>query len=280
MGKILGLLIVIIAIASVWMFVSGYWWFPVSISEHGEAIDKQFIRTAWVVAFAFVSSQLALAYAIVRYGQKGNERAVYSHGNNKLEVIWTLITAVIFVVLAVLGQIVWYSLHITEAAPGAVQVNVVGQQFQWNFHYPGKDQILGKTDAKFINDGSLNFVGIDPDDASGKDDIQLSTLIVPENRPVSIKLRSKDVIHDLFIPALRIKQDAVPGMNVAMHFTAMKAGKYEIACAELCGSLHYNMKTFMLVLPQDEYNKLSEMSEDKFKERVGQLMLEYELPKS
>jgi cytochrome c oxidase subunit 2 len=278
MGKFLGLLIVVVAIASVWMFVSGHWWFPDSIAEHGAAIDRQFKLTAIVVAVGFVGSQLALAYAIVRYGRKGNERAVYSHGNNKLEAIWTVITAAIFVIVAVMGQVVWYNLHITEAAPNAVPINVVGQQFQWNFHYAGKDGAHGKTDAKFINDGSLNFVGIDPDDESGKDDIQMSTLIVPENRPVAIKLRSKDVIHDLFIPALRIKQDAVPGMNVGMHFTATKAGKYEIACAELCGSLHYNMKTFMLVLPQDEYNKLAEMSEDKFKERVGQLMQEYELP--
>lgn len=278
MGRFLALLIVVIAIASVWMFVSGHWWFPDSISEHGPALDRQFKITAVVVAIGFVASQLALAYAIVKYGRKGNERAIYSHGNNKLEAIWTVITALVFVTVAVFGQIVWYNLHITEAAPGAVEINVVAQQFQWNFHYPGKDRTLGKTDAKFINDGALNFVGIDPEDANGKDDIQMSTLIVPENLPVSIKLRSKDVIHDLFIPALRIKQDAVPGMNVSMHFKALKSGKYEIACAELCGSLHYNMKTFMLVLPQDEYNALAEMSEDKFKARVGELMQTYELP--
>jgi cytochrome c oxidase subunit 2 len=277
MGRILALAIVIITIVSVWMFVSGNWWFPDSISEHAPALDRQFKLTAIVVAVGFVLSQLALAYAIVKYGRKGDQRAVYSHGNNKLEAVWTIVTAMIFVAVAVLGQIVWYSLHITEAAPGAVQVNVVGQQFQWNFHYPGKDQVHGKTDAKFINDGSLNFVGLDPEDESGKDDIQMSTLIIPEKRPVTIKLRSKDVIHDLFIPALRIKQDAVPGMNVGMHFTAMQPGKYEIACAELCGSLHYNMKTFMLVLPQDEYNRLAEMSEDQFKARVGELMQEYEV---
>jgi cytochrome c oxidase subunit II len=278
MGKILGLLVVVITIASVWMFVSGQWWFPESISEHGPDIDRQFKLTAIVVAVGFVASQLALAYAIVRYGRKGNERAVYSHGNNKLEAVWTIVTAAIFVIVAVMGQVVWYNLQINEAGPNAVQINVVAQQFQWNFHYSGKDGVLGKTDAKFINDGSLNFIGLDPDDESGKDDIQLSTLIVPQNRPVALKLRSKDVIHDLFIPALRIKQDAVPGMNVGMHFTANKAGKYEIACAELCGSLHYNMKTFLLVLPQDEYNSLTEMGEDKFKERVNQLMAEYKLP--
>lgn len=280
MGKFLALLIVAVAIGSVWMFVSGHWWFPDTISEHGPEIDRQFKLTAVVVAIGFVGSQLALAYAIVRYGRKGNERAIYSHGNNKLEAVWTIVTAAIFVIVAVMGQVVWYKLQVIQAAPGAVQINVVAQQFQWNFHYSGKDGTHGKTDAKFINDGSLNFVGLDPDDESGKDDIQLSTLIVPENRPVALKLRSKDVIHNLFIPALRIKQDAVPGMNVGMHFTATKAGKYEIACAELCGNLHYNMKTFLLVLPQDEYNRLAEMSEGQFKDRVGQLMAEYQLPQS
>jgi cytochrome c oxidase subunit 2 len=276
MGKILALLIVLIVIFSVWTFVSGYWWFPPAISEHAGAIDAQFKRTAYVVAFAFISSQLALAYALVKYGSKGKERAIYSHGNNKLEAIWTLVTALIFIIVAVLGQVVWYNLHVKDAAPGAMQIDVVGQQFQWNFHYPGKDGIMGKTDAKFIDDGALNFVGLDPGDESAKDDIQMSTLIIPINRAVSMKLRSKDVIHDLFIPALRIKQDAVPGMNVSMHFTATQAGRYEIACAELCGSLHYNMKTFMLALKEDDFNQLTAMSEDKFKERVNQLMQEYE----
>ncbi|MBI3653946.1 MAG: cytochrome c oxidase subunit II [Acidobacteria bacterium] len=272
MGKILALLIVLIVVGSVWSFVSGHWWFPVGISEHAGAIDAQFKRTAVVVAVAFIASQLALAYAVFKYGSKGSERAIYSHGNNKLEAIWTGITAVIFIILAFLGQVVWYNLHIRDAAPGAVQVDVVGQQFQWNFHYPGKDGIMGSTDAKYINDAALNYVGLNPDDETSKDDIQMSILVIPEKRPVAIKIRSKDVIHDLFIPALRIKQDAVPGMNVAMHFTATKTGKYEIACAELCGSLHYNMKTFMLVVSQDEYDQLSAMSEDKFKERINQLM--------
>jgi cytochrome c oxidase subunit 2 len=277
MGKILALLIVLIVIFSVWTFVSGNWWFPAAFSEHAGAIDAQFIRTAYVVAFAFIASQLALAYAVVKFGSKGKERAIYSHGNNKLEAVWTIVTALIFITVGILGQVVWYNLHIKDAAPGSTQIDVVGQQFQWNFHYPGKDGIMGKTDARFIDDGALNFVGIDPGDETAKDDIQMSTLVIPINRPVALRLRSKDVIHDLFIPGLRIKQDAVPGMNVSMHFTATKAGKYEIACAELCGSLHYNMKTFMLALSPEDYDQLTAMSEDKFKERINQLMQEVEL---
>src|SRR5262245_34211151 len=107
MGKLLALLIVILTVGSVWTFASGNWWFVPSISEHGPDLDAQFTRTMWVVAFAFVSSQLALAWAVMKYGRKGDERAVYSHGNNKLEWLWTVITAVIFIILAVFGQIVW-----------------------------------------------------------------------------------------------------------------------------------------------------------------------------
>ena len=280
MGKLLALLIVILTVGSVWTFTSGNWWFTPNISEHGDAIDRQFNFTAIVVAIAFVSSQLALAWAIVKFGRKGNERAVYSHGNNKVEWLWTIITAGVFIIVAIFGQMVWYRLHITPVAANAVPIEVVAQQFQWNFHYPGADQTMGKTDARYINDGSLNFIGLDPDDAAGKDDIQMSTLIVPLDRPVSILMRSKDVIHSFWVPALRIKQDAVPGMNVRIHFTAKQVGKYEMTCVELCGSLHYNMKTFMLVLPQEEYNELTAMEEGNFKDRTNELMKRYKVNSS
>jgi cytochrome c oxidase subunit II len=277
MGKLLALLIVLLTVASVWTFVSGNWWFVPQISEHGAALDSQFERTAWVVAFAFVSSQFALAYAIVKYGRKGNERAVYSHGNNKLEWIWTIVTAGIFIAVAILGQLVWYRIHLEPIPANAAPVDVVAQQFQWNFHYPGADGIMGQTNAQYINDGSLNFVGLDPNDANAKDDIQISTLIVPKGRPVALQLRSKDVIHSFWVPVFRIKQDAVPGMNVRLHFTANHVGKYEMTCVELCGSLHYNMKTFALVVEQNEYDEMMAMDESKFKDKLNQLIQRYEV---
>lgn len=278
---LLALIIVALTLGAVWTFVSGHWWFIHTISEHGPALDKQFERTAIVVAIAFVSSQLALAYAIFRYARKGNERSKYTHGNNKLEAIWTVATAVIFVIVAILGQFVWASIHLNQPSDAeATNIEVVAQQFQWNFHYPGADGVFGKTNSKFINDGSLNFVGLDPDDESGKDDIQISTLVIPEKRPVALRIRSKDVIHSLFLPPMRIKQDAVPGMSVRVHFTATDVGKYEIACAELCGSLHYNMKTFLLVLPQNEYDQLAAMTPEKFKERLNELMNRYKVNSS
>lgn len=283
MGKITGVLMFILAIGSVLMFIGQklifgevLWWFPTGISEHAKPIDDQFMRTLVVVGIAFTSAQFALGYAVIRFGRKGDARAVYTHGSNKLEVTWTIITAIVFVALAILGQRVWAQLHLTAAADNATRIEVVAQQFQWNFHYSGADGAFGRTEARYIDDSALNFVGLDPTDAAGKDDAQLTTLVIPKDRPVELTLRSKDVIHSFFVPALRFKQDTVPGMAIKVHFTANKEGKYEIPCAELCGSLHYNMKSNMVVIPADEFDRLMAMSEEKFKEQLGDLLGRYQ----
>jgi cytochrome c oxidase subunit 2 len=283
MGKITGVLMFILAIGSVLLFMgqklifgSVLWWFPEGISEHAAAIDAQFMRTLLVVGISFTAAQLALGYAVIRFGRKGDARAVYTHGSNKLEVTWTMITAVVFVVLAILGQRVWANLHLNAAADNSARIEVVAQQFQWNFHYSGADGVFGRTEARYIDDSALNFVGLDPTDAAGKDDAQLTTLVIPKDRPVELTLKSKDVIHSFFVPALRFKQDSVPGMAIKIHFTAKKEGKYEIPCAELCGSLHYNMKSNMIVIPSDEFDRLMAMSEEKFKEQLGGLVERYQ----
>jgi cytochrome c oxidase subunit 2 len=283
MGKALAVVLWVLAIGTVLLFIGQkllfgqtLWWFPENISTHGGAIDAQFMRTLWVVGVAFTLAQLALGYVVFRFVSRGKERAVYSHGSNKLEATWTIATAVIFVILAVLGQRVWAQLHLQPASDDAVKVEVVAQQFQFNFHYPGPDNKFGPTDPKYINDSSLNYVGLDPADPAGKDDAQVTTLAVPVDRQVELTLQSKDVIHSFFVPQLRIKQDTVPGLRIKVHFTATRVGKYEIPCAELCGQLHYNMKSFMLVLPQDEYQQLAALTEEPFKERLSQLMQQYQ----
>jgi cytochrome c oxidase subunit 2 len=283
MGKITGVLMFILAIVSVLLFVgqkllfgSVLWWFPEGISEHASAIDAQFMRTLWVVGISFTAAQFALGYVVIRFGRKGDERAVYSHGSNKLEITWTTVTAAVFVILAIMGQRVWANLHLNAAADNSAKIEVVAQQFQWNFHYSGADGVFGKTEARYIDDSALNFVGLDPTDAAGKDDAQVGSLVIPANRPVELTLRSKDVIHSFFVPALRFKQDTVPGMAIKVHFTATKEGKYEIPCAELCGNLHHNMKSNMIVIPSDEFDRLSAMSEEKFKEQLGELVARYQ----
>jgi cytochrome c oxidase subunit 2 len=282
MGKIIGVMLWLLVIGTVLLFVGQdllfgktLFWFPATISDFGKQVDTQFNLTLVVVGVSFALSQIALGYVVFRFGKRGNERAAYSHGSGKLEATWTIGTAVVFIFLAILSQLIWVQYHLEAAPPDAVKVEVVAQQFQFNFHYPGADDTFGRTDPAFINDSSLNYVGIDPADSAGKDDAQVTTLVVPVRRPVELTLKSKDVIHSLFIPALRFKQDTVPGLSIKMHFTANEVGKYEIPCAELCGQLHYNMRTFMLVLPEEDYRQLAQMTEDNFKDRLNALLQQY-----
>ena len=253
MGKVLGLLLWIITIGTVILFAGKWWWFPEGISNYAPEIDRQFNLTLIVVAIVFVLAQVGLGWVIMSYGSGKRGAASYSHGNNTLEFTWTGITAAVFIVLAIFGQRVWAKLHFNEPPPGALQIEVTAQQFAWNFRYPGPDGQFGKTEARLIDDAGGNPLGLDPDDPVGKDDFWTTTLTIPQDKPVNLILRSKDVIHDFFVPPLRIKQDTVPGMLINLHFIAHKSGKYEVACAELCGLGHYKMKSFMDVVPEADY---------------------------
>jgi cytochrome c oxidase subunit II len=275
-GRMLGIVIWLLTIFSVGLFFAG-WWFPAPISEHGPAYDRQFLLTIIVVGISFVLAQVGLGFLVWRYRDTGrNERALYSHGSNRLEMTWTGITALIFISLAVLGQRVWAQLHFQPAPAGSAQVQVVAQQFQWNFHYPGKDGRFGKTDPKLVKDSELNFVGLDSTDPAAADDSVVTTLAVPLNRPVELSLRSKDVTHSFWVPPLRFKQDLVPGMEIKVHFTANKVGKYELACAELCGQFHYKMKSYMLVLPQNEYDALMVLPQAQFQAQMAEYLKKYQ----
>jgi cytochrome c oxidase subunit 2 len=279
MGRALAAFLWVMTLLSVWMFMSGRWWFPASISEHGPAYDQQFLLTIIVVGVAFAIAQVALGYAVWRFRDTGGgTRAVYSHGNNRLEIIWTVVTAVVFITLALLGQRVWFRLHMQPAPAGAAKVWVVAQQFQWNFHYAGADGKFGKIDPKKISDESLNYIGLDDADPASADDSVVQTLVVQVNRPVELMLSSRDVTHSFWVPQLRYKQDAVPGMDIPVHFTPNTVGRYEIACAELCGQQHYKMRAYMLVLPDDEYNSLMVLPQAQFQSRVTELYKKYPIP--
>ncbi|HSE23524.1 MAG TPA: cytochrome c oxidase subunit II [Pyrinomonadaceae bacterium] len=280
MGRVLAVIIWVLTLLSVLLFVSKKWWFPAAISEHAPALDRQFLITLLVVGISFTAAQIGLGWAIWKFRDTGNpsDRAVYSHGSNRLEVLWTVITAVVFIALAVMGQSVWANLRLNDAPAGSYQVEVVAQQFQWNFHYPGNDGVFGRTDPKLIDDSALNFIGIDETDPNAKDDSVTAALAIPVNRPVELRLRSKDVIHNFWVPQLRFKQDLVPGMEIKVHFTANKVGRYELACAELCGQLHFKMKSYMLVLPEDEIQSLKALSQEQFQARMVELLAKYPLP--
>jgi len=254
MGRIIGALLFILTILSVVFVVMNYWPPPEAVNGMGHAIDAQFARTMVVVGVAFILAQVALGYILFRFGAgKKGERAAYSHGNNRLEVVWTIVTAVVFVTLGVMAQKVWAELHLSAIPADAITYEVTAQQFVWKFHHAGPDGKVGKLNMDLWKDP--DSFGVDDRDPDAKDDIVSATMVVPVNRPVRVVLRSKDVIHSFFVPAFRLKQDAVPGMTITIHFTADKIGEYDLTCAELCGMFHYNMKSKVIVKSEQDYQK-------------------------
>ncbi|MDT4898696.1 MAG: cytochrome c oxidase subunit [Acidobacteriota bacterium] len=279
MGRALGVLIWLLTLASVVLFFSG-WWFPVSITEHAPAIDRQFMITMVVVGIAFVLAQVGLGYVVWRFGanrEKRDERAVYTHGNNRLEMIWTVVTAVVFISLGVMGQRVWAQLHFSDAPAGSFPVEVVAQQFAWNMHYAGRDGKFGRTDPTLIKEDENNFIGLDEKDPNAKDDLTTTTLVIPVNHPVELILRSKDVTHSFWVPQLRFKQDLVPGMAIRVHFTPTRTGQFQLACAELCGMNHFSMKGTLLVLTEEQHRDLIALPQSDFQTKVNELKNAYEV---
>ncbi len=261
MARFLSITIWLTAIITVALFAWSKWRLPESISTHSAAIDHQFKITWTIIGVAFFLVHAALGFIVWRYRAKNNERAAYSQGNARIEIVLAAITGAIFIALAITGQKVWAQLRLNQALADAVQVEVVGQQFVWNFRYPGEDGRFGRTDPRLYNDADNSIgarpgpLGIDPNDPAGKDDVVSSLMAVPVNRPINITLRAKDVIHDFYAPALRLKQDAVPGMRINIFFTATKEGRYEIACAELCGQFHHQMRAYLEVKSPNDFDQ-------------------------
>ena len=249
---IFALFLAALTFITIYFFVARTWWFPEPVTKLGHAVDQQFIRTLWITGVVFLLAQLALAYVLLRYYDRGG-RAHYSHGNTTMEVLWTAITAIFFVGLGVAAESAWATYHSQPTSSNPLVVRVVGQQFQWNFHYPGPDGRFGRTAPELVDDGLGNFVGLDRSDPAAIDDLVTPIMAVPVGHQVVLDLTSKDVTHSLFVRELRFKQDAVPGLVVRMRFTAEKVGDYEIACAELCGLGHHRMRSVLKVLPPDAY---------------------------
>jgi cytochrome c oxidase subunit 2 len=223
------------------------------ITTAGTQIDAQFHLTMIITGAAFVLAQLALGWFIFRYRDRGVGKVRYVHGNNLVEVGGVVLTGVVFMGLAVLGQRVWAQVHMTESPAGAVRIEITAEQFLWNMRYPGPDGRFGRTSPKYYEPVG-NTVGIVPDDPAGADDFIIqNNLVVPMGQPVELILRSKDVLHSFFVPSMRLKQDTVPGLEIPLRFTATATGEFEIACAELCGLAHYRMRGFMKVVEPAAY---------------------------
>jgi cytochrome c oxidase subunit 2 len=269
MALAFALVVALITLITVYTFAAQIWWFPVSVSTHGAAIDRQFTLTLIICGIVFVLAQLALAWFVFKYRDKGDGKPVtYSHGNNAMEATWTTAATILFVCLNLMGYKIWAAMHFTGPAPNALRIQAQGQQFAWYFRYPGPDGQFGPTHVDQVNDASGNFYGLDRDhDAASKDDIVTATLGIPVNREVEILLRSKDVNHSFFVRELRVHQDLLPGIEIPIHFTAnedalthssdpkLPNGTYEIVCTQLCGLGHYKMRAFLKVMTEEDYEK-------------------------
>jgi cytochrome c oxidase subunit II len=250
----LALFLVFMTVVTVYIFWAKIWWFPPAITNLGHEIDDQFARTLLITGVVFVAAQFGLAYAIYRFRDHG-QKATYFEGNNTMEIAWTLATVVLFVGLGLYARNAWAQVHFIGAQPGALPIEVTAQQFAWNFRYAGPDGQFGRTKPERVSASTGNPVGLDPTDPLTKDDIVSPVIAVPVGREVELILKSQDVTHSFYVRELRLKQDAVPGMEIRMHFTATEPGNYELACAELCGLGHYRMHSMLTVLSEADFEK-------------------------
>lgn len=232
------------------------WWLPAAISRHAVAYDVQFTRTLIAAGIIFGAAQCALLAVVLRFrARRDAPEPKGSLHSSRVEGIWTLATAIVFLGLLAWGGRIWAGVQFTSAPPDAEVIEVLAKQFSWGFRYPGPDGRFGRTDIRLINDAGGNPFGLDPNDPAAKDDIMTATLRVPFGRPVNLLLISADVIHSFFVRELRMKQDLVPGMRIPLHFVADIPGTYEIPCAELCGLGHAQMRATMIVLQPAEYER-------------------------
>jgi len=254
---------------------------PALASTHGGQIDGMI---GWVHLFMlilFVGWGGFFTYALVRFRRSrhpvANYAGVKSHTSSYLEVGVAVVEAILLFGFAIP---LWAArVDIMPSESEALVVQVTGEQFAWNMHYAGPDQVFGRTDIKLL-DLQSNPLGLDRSDPAAKDDITtVNQLFLPVNRPIIVRLRSKDMIHSFGVPEFRVKQDAIPGLTIPIWFipnvttaemrtrTGNPEFEYEIACAQLCGLGHYRMRGFVTVQTAEEFQKWMEDEEAKVKEQ-------------
>ena len=250
MVPILGVLaFVVAAMPNSWPLYNH--WFPEDISRNGWVIDSLFYSILYLTGIIFVGTSLALFWFMWKYdGTKHSEPVKFSHGSHTLEVVWSILPAVTLIFIAVFQMDAWAKAKIirpmlagpdgrlgtSDDVPRPPIAEVTGRQFEWRIRYAGTDQIIGTEDDLFtVND-----------------------LTLPVGEEAVLVIKSMDVLHNFFVPNVRVKNDVVPGMKQHVWFTPLKRGQYDIVCAELCGWGHYKMKGRMSIVTPDRFAKWME----------------------
>jgi cytochrome c oxidase subunit 2 len=226
----------------------GFWNLPTEAAKHGHAFDAHLLLNLWIAL-----ALLALAHLILFAGILFRKRFTRPYPQLLIEYLPLAALTLLFGFLALRAQQLWATQRYIGADLSAMQVEVTGQQFVWYFRYPGTDAAFGRTKLSLVDPANANPLGIDPTDTYGRDDIVTSQLVLPANREVDLTLRAQDVIHGFAIPQMRLKQNAIPGQTIHIHFTPTVPGTYAILCTQLCGIGHFRMNANLRVLSPADF---------------------------
>lgn len=234
-------------------------------SEHGALTDSLFWITMGITVVAFALISIVMFWFTYKYRYDKNRRASFFPDSHTLEIVWTVIPAIVLALLIFRGLRVWNDIT-APASEQAEVIELIGQQFAWTARYPGvKDHQLGEVNYKLID--AVNEFGLDLTDKNSYDDFKALELHLPKGKEVLLKIRAKDVLHSVFLPHFRVKMDAVPGMYTNFKFTPTKSTQdmrnetgnpefnYEMACTEICGKGHFSMRFPVVVDEPADYEK-------------------------
>ena len=253
-GKVFAIVLATIAVGCGALFVARQW-IPAPASQHAKVLDKQLHWSLIDSGIIFLLAQFVLV-GIVWHSQ-----TITVAKRSRLGIPIAIWFGVIFIGIellsaATLGRSAWAAMYDAPANADTIRVQAMAQQFAFYFRYPGRDGKFGSIHVDKIDPSVANYFGLDRMmDVDSRDDVVDPTLVLPVNRPVELLLLSEDVIHGFYVRELRIQQDMVPGMEIPVHFTPTRIGKYEIVCSQLCGLGHYRMRAYLEVVPEADFEK-------------------------
>ncbi|RZL92097.1 MAG: c-type cytochrome [Variovorax sp.] len=241
---IMALVLALIVVGSVLFHIFNPWWIT-PLASNWKEMDDTLTITLLITGLFFVAINLFVVYVLVRYRHREGHRTTHEPESKALE-RWLIGGTTVGIMALLAPGLVVYANYV-RTPHDAIVVEVLGQQWQWRFRFPGADGKLGQSDARFFS--TTNPFGLDPNDPLGKDDILIAgdEVHLPIGKPVTMLLRSHDVLHDFFVPPFRARMNMVPGQISTFWFTPTKAGRYEALCSQLCGVGHPNMRAHVVV---------------------------------
>jgi cytochrome c oxidase subunit II len=258
---VVGFLFLILSIVTIFTYKSKF--LPVAASEHGVWIDQLIVVTLIFTGIIYVITHVLLFWFVWKYRYSEKRSAYYFPDDNRLELAWTIVPAIVLTIMVAMGLQKWFKIF-QPAPTDAIVIEATAKQFQWMIRYPGMDNQLGIRDFTLVN--AENELGINWSDKASHDDFMADEIVLPVNKPVLVRIGALDVLHNFYLPHFRLKMDAVPGIPTKFWFrptittdsmriiTGNPEFNYELACAELCGSAHYNMRKVVKIVSDVQYD--------------------------